>query len=195
MRSTLFFLSLLLCVATDTQVQSYKLDFTLSKKQFADTIGIRYEREKVLVPVVIGGRSYSFLLDTGASHAVVFDDSDIQGCEDMGPIESIDANGRRAMVQVVKLPPIGLGDLTLTGCRATRLPRAPWNRGIDGILGFDLVNKGLQMKIDVRKGILVLTDLKPLPSTGSPSARLVITRTIRTSPTRRALSLSEMNAT
>ena len=160
MRSTLFCLCLLLCVATGAQIQSYELDFTLSKKQFVDTVPIRYDKEKVLVPVVIGGREYSFLLDTGASHAVVFDDSDIQGCEDMGPIESIDANGRRAMVQVVKLPPIGLGDLTLTGCRATIQPRMVKNSGIDGIIGFDLVNKGLQMKIDIRQGILVLTDLK-----------------------------------
>lgn len=160
MRSTLFFLSLLLCVATDAQVQSYKLDFTLSKKQFADTIGIRYEREKVLVPVVLGGQRYSFLLDTGASQTAIFEDSNIRGCEEIGTIESFDATGRRSMVPEVKLPPMRLGGLTLTGCRATRLPRASWNRGIDGILGFDLVNKGLQMKIDVRKGILVLTDLK-----------------------------------
>lgn len=138
----------------------YNLNFTLSKKNFADTIAISQERDRVLVPVSIGGRCYQFLLDTGATQAVVYEDAMITGCETIGEIASYDANNRKTTVQMVTLPPLTIGTLTLTGCQATVQKRVEGNRHFDGIIGFDIVNKGLQMKIDIRKKSLILTDRK-----------------------------------
>ena len=58
LRTVVCCVSLLLCVETSAQLQSYKLDFTLSKKKFADTIRIKYENGQVLVPVDIDGKRY-----------------------------------------------------------------------------------------------------------------------------------------
>ncbi len=158
-----FALAAIIAVCTACQAQQkgmYRLDFELSKHDFADTIQIEYTRDRVFVPVIVNGEQRRFLLDTGAGHAVVYDDSPIEGCMPAGTIASHDAIGRRHNVELVRLPPLTLGTLTLTGCQATLQHRPVKNSRIDGILGFDLVCKGLQMKIDTQKGILILTDRK-----------------------------------
>ncbi len=156
-------LSAIIAVCTACQAQQtgrYRLDFELSKHDFADTIQIEYHHDRVFVPVIINGEQRRFLLDTGAGHAVVYDDNPIEGCLPAGTIASHDAIGRRDTVELVKLPPLTLGTLTLTGCQATIQHRPVKHSSIDGIIGFDLVCKGLQMKIDTRRGILILTDRK-----------------------------------
>ena len=155
---------LLLPLAMLGQRARYSLDFTLSKKNFADTIAIVLEPNgsRVLLPVSIGGSSHLFLLDTGASHAVVYEDAMIAGCEPVGTIDSYDANERVSRVPTVKLPPLTIGSLTLTGCQATVQRRRVRHGDIDGIIGFDLVRKGLQMKIDVENRRLILSDRKKI---------------------------------
>lgn len=136
----------------------YSLDFSLSKTDFADTIAIEYQNAQVYVPVTINGQPYRFLLDTGSGHAVVYDDRRFENSEPAGTIATRDAIGHRDTVEMLSLPPLTLGSLTLTGCRATVQHRAVKRPGVDGILGFDLVCKGMQMKIDTREKILILTD-------------------------------------
>ena len=136
-----FFALLLLCsLAVQAQKVLYSLDFKLSKKDFVDTIPMTQERERVLVPVSLGGHSCQFLLDTGASHAVIYDDAMIEGCEPIGEIDSYDANNHKAAVPMVMMPPLTIGSLTLTGCHATVQKRRINDRPIDGIIGFDLVS-------------------------------------------------------
>ena len=153
-------LILLLCASASAQLQTYSLDFELSKTKFADTIKVMFEDGRLLVPVSIGGRRYNFMLDTGASHAVVYDDAMIKGCVPLGIIPSNDSNKQRDTVQMVRLPALRIGSLSLRNCRATVQHRRIKEANVDGILGFDLVNKGLLMKIDVRRGHMILTDLK-----------------------------------
>ena len=150
----------LLCIETDAQLARYSHDFTLSTKDFADTITIEWERGQVLLPVEIGGRHYRFLFDTGAAQAVVYADSPIAGCRPAGFIRSQDATGATDTVQMVMLPPMTLGRLTFTGCQATIHRRPVRGRNIDGIIGFNIINRGLSAKIDVRNRQLILTDRK-----------------------------------
>lgn len=147
-----------LCIHCGAQTGGYRLDFKLSKRNFADTIAIEYERHQVFVPVSMGGRTYRFLLDTGSGQAVVYHDTPIDGCRPSGTILSHDAIGRTNLVPMVELPPLTLGTLTINGCQATVQQRAIRRKGIDGILGFDLVCSGLLMKIDVRNRRLIVTD-------------------------------------
>ncbi len=139
---------------------SYSLDFKLSKKDFADSITIEYKNHLVYVPVKIGGQTYRFLFDTGASHAVVYDDMVFQGCSQVGSIASYDAVGKKDMVKILSMPPMTIGTLTLTGCQATLQHRPVKRPGVDGILGFDLVCKGLSVKIDTRQNLMIITDRK-----------------------------------
>ena len=156
------FLSLLLlCQSVLAQGSgAYSLRFKLSKRHFADSIAIEYDDGRVFVPVRVGGTVRRFLPGTGAAQAIVYDDTDLARSPRLGTISSIDALGTQASVPVVALPPLTLGQLTLTGLHATVHQRPPMRQKIDGIVGFDLVCKGLLMKIDTRQRLLVLTDRK-----------------------------------
>lgn len=152
-------LLLMLCrLPLTAQMQRYSLDFSLSQKDFADTIGIDFERQQVIVPVSIGDKTLHFLLDTGASQATVYDDVELADAKRLGFIESHDAVAASSVVPIVQLPPLTIGRTTFTGMQAIVQHRVVKRRDIDGIVGFDLVCKGLNMKIDVRRRQLILSD-------------------------------------
>ena len=137
----------------------YKVDFHVAASDFADSIAIEWTNHQVYVPVTIEGRTLRFLLDTGASQTVVFQGTPWAAGRQVGGIISHDATGRTDTVPMVVLPPVQLGSLLITGMRATVQPRFLPST-VDGILGFDLVNGGLSMKIDVPERQLILTDRK-----------------------------------
>jgi hypothetical protein len=151
-------LALCLCLSASAQKSLYNLKFTLSEKNFVDTIAVEWTDRHLFVPVEIGGKTYRFLFDSGASQTSLYDDTPfLADCETVGFTVSHDAVAHRDTVQKVQLPPMTLGQLTLTGCQATVVHRAV-RRNYDGIIGFDIVNKGLAMKIDVQAGHIILTD-------------------------------------
>lgn len=153
-----------LCIAILTACaqpkSGYSLKFDVSQHDFADTIAIEVVEGRVVVPVRIGAELRRFLLDTGAAQAVVYADTPVEGSVSAGSIVSHDAVGHRHEVPLVVLPPLTIGQTTFTGCRATIQQRPRVRSSFDGIIGFDLVCKGLQMKIDVAARCLVLTDRK-----------------------------------
>lgn len=157
-------LSLLLLFWSWAGVQAqpvgYSLKFKVSERNFADSIDIEFDGKRVFVPVIIDGVQRRFLLDTGAAQAVIYDDSDLAVCPQLGTIRSIDALGTESAVPVVALPPVTLGHITFTGLHATVHERPPMQQKIDGIVGFDIIRKGLMMKIDTRQHQLILTDRK-----------------------------------
>lgn len=140
------------------QIKRYDTDFTVSAKVFSCTLPIEVERHQVYLPVEIGGRTYRFKLDTGASQGTIYDDVPIKGLRELGYINSTDATGHSQQVKTVLLPPFGLGPITISGYKVQRMHRNVVRKGEDGIIGFALFNKGLAAKIDTREGVLRLTD-------------------------------------
>ena len=134
---------------------------------FADTIPIEFEKHRILLPIKIDGKKYRFLFDTGCTQGVVFDPSPLWGrqgegsrLKEVGRVVSFDVNNRRDTVRVVQLPQFRLGHLDIDGYLCTVTRSGPITRGYDGIIGFDLINKGLVCKIDVDNKRLILTDHK-----------------------------------
>lgn len=142
------------------QMGRYSLKIGVSQHDFADTIEVSYEQRQLIVPVTVGGQERRFLLDTGSAQCVVYADSPIEGTTPDGNIISFDAMGRRDTVPMVLLPPLTLGHTTFTGVQATMHRRPVGGRDYDGILGFNIVCCGLQMKIDARKEQLIISDRK-----------------------------------
>ena len=142
------------------QLARYSLDFTLSESDFVDSIDIEWNHGQLFVPVVIGDSTYRFLFDTGAGQAVIYDDTPIPNCQPAGFIRSFDAVGRCDTVPMVVLPSLTLGKITFTGLQATVQHRRVKRRNIDGILGFDIIAKGLNVKIDVKNRQMILSDRK-----------------------------------
>lgn len=149
-----------LCLGVQAQLARYSVAKSISHKHFVDSIDIEWENRQVYLPVEIGGKTYRFLFDTGSAQAVIFADRPIPGCVAAGQILSHDAVGASDTVKMLTLPPIKIGRNTFVGCQATLQQRAVNGRNIDGIIGFDVVNRGLNAKIDVRQCRLILTDQK-----------------------------------
>ncbi|MBP5424623.1 MAG: aspartyl protease [Prevotella sp.] len=170
---------LLLSTVAGAQEYYYNLKFRLSPKNFADTVDIEVDDGRIYLPVIIGGQPHRFLLDTGASMGAVFTDSPILAPpansapssasapsvgsaaavpQPVGTITSHDATGQARSTEVLRLPDLQIGRLTITGYHANRLHRLSKDNSCEGIIGFDIFNKGLLAKIDTRNRRLILTD-------------------------------------
>ena len=150
--------AMLLCHTVVAQQYRYATDFTLSDRNFADTIYIEVEQERIVIPVDIDGRRYRFLFDTGASMGAVYAGSEVPYDGELGYIRSDDANGRSRRMRVLRLPPLRIGSLEITDYPATVIDNRLLRGGLDGIIGFDIVSKGLLCKIDLQNRRLILTD-------------------------------------
>ncbi len=164
---------MLLGTAVGAQEYYYNLKFRLSPKNFADTVTIEVADGRIYLPVIINGQPHRFLLDTGASMGAIFTDSPLLAPssasapsvgyaaavpQPVGTITSHDATGQARSTEVLRLPPLQIGRLTITGYHANRLSRLSKDSTCEGIIGFDIFNKGLLAKIDTRNRRLILTD-------------------------------------
>ncbi len=74
------------------QMHRYNPNFTLSEKNFCDTIPVTLDDGQLFVDVKMGGVSRRFLLDTGSSQGMVYENAVIDGCMELGNMISHDAN-------------------------------------------------------------------------------------------------------
>jgi len=142
------------------QMYGYKTNFTVSERDFCDTIPIEFENNQVYIRAQMNGKPFRFNLDTGSSQGMVYSGAGIGYWRELGNIVSRDANHRLDTVKVIALPEFSLGRLTINGYVATVMPRSAVKHDFDAILGFDLFNKGLSAKIDTRQKIMIITDRK-----------------------------------
>lgn len=151
----------LLCVtvgmAAGAQMHRYKTDFTLSAKNFVDTIPIEFDDNQLYVRVRVGGVERRFAIDTGSSQGILYRGGSVDYGRVLGNVVSHDANARRDTIKAVTFPTFIIGRLTIRGYTGSLL-RKPVRQHCDGVIGFDLFNKGLQAKIDVRNLHMILTD-------------------------------------
>jgi predicted aspartyl protease len=104
-----------------------------------DTIPIDLNEGHLYAPVTIGGKHYTFLLDTGAQDILI----DKHVAQDLGltPIGALEASGatRTGGLQLVKLDEIDVGSGRLTNIIADTIDLNASTSGvfhIDGILGY-----------------------------------------------------------
>lgn len=147
----------------DDGIHRYNTNFTVSAINFVDTIPILIMGNQVFIPVYIEGKRHLFNLDTGSSQGIAYVGSGISYSQPLGTINSKDANGRIDTIEVVKFPEISLGStqgIKIRNYVGSLLNRPKRHYIYDGIIGFDLFNKGLQAKIDVKRKRLIITDIK-----------------------------------
>ena len=152
--------SLFLPATGTAQMHRYNPNFTLSEKNFCDTIPIEMVDGQLFLDVEMNGKTRRFLLDTGSSQGMIYQGTELEGCVELGNMISHDANNHADTVKVVSLPPFRMGNLQIGHYVATVLPRPAVRPKHDAIIGFDLFNRGLYAKIDTQKGVLILTDRK-----------------------------------
>ena len=151
-------LTTMLACTSFAQNYSYKPRFTVSERNFADTIPIEWENDQIYIKATCQDGEYRFCLDTGSSQGIVYADSHLPYTRKLGKILSHDANGATSKIDVVEYPDFRIGHLTIHGYAGSLIDSHIGHDGYDAVVGFDLANKGFAMKIDTEKGHLILTD-------------------------------------
>ncbi len=137
--------------------------FTFSKKDFVDTVKIKIVDGGIVIPTEIEGREYNMHFDTGCTQGVWMSAPE----EWMTPIKKDDftvrdANEQAQTMKLYRSAPIKMGGLAIEGyVVGINEIMNNYQCGVyDGIIGFDIVKKGLSMKIDTKDSVLVITDRK-----------------------------------
>ena len=146
------------CDSCHAQQHYYNLKFTLSAKNFVDSIPIEFTGQQIYLYGQVNGRSYRFCLDTGSSQGIVYSRSSFPYGKILGEIKSHDANGKVSTVKVAQYPDFTIGHLTIRGYSGSVINSSVIPQSFDAIIGFDLFNKGLCAKIDTKAQLLILTD-------------------------------------
>ncbi len=140
------------------QMYRYNLNFELSARHFVDTIPIEFEDNQIYITALVDGEPYRFNLDTGSSQGIAYSNGRMPYGRSLGKVQSRDANGHIDTIHAVSFPTFTIGRLTIRGYSGSLLRHHTTQSKYDAIIGFDLFNKGLNAKIDVRNGYLILTD-------------------------------------
>jgi predicted aspartyl protease len=103
------------------------------------TIRLTMREGHLFAPVTIGGRSYTFLVDSGAQNILI--DSRVARELGLGSVGALEASGAQRVggLQVARLDAIGVGDGVLRDLVVTTLDLGRSTGGvfpIDGILGY-----------------------------------------------------------
>ena len=150
---------------------------SFSKRDFVDTIKIKVIDGAVVVPVEIEGRIRHFLFDTGSPLGLWQGPKDV--CMRQLMADSLlfgDSNKNRRHKTIYQIPTMKMGNLKIEnypmivedGMKDYLCGR------FDGVLGFNMVSKGLSFKLDTKDSLLIVTDRKQFFSEeekGQPCAK------------------------
>lgn len=154
-----------------------------SKRDFADTIKIKVMDGAVVVPVEIEGRTQNLLFDTGSPLGLWIgqkEDWMRQMTADSLTIGDINQEFRKQTIY--QIPTMRLGSLLIENYPMiveSAVGMVACNR-FDGVLGFNLVGKGLSFKLDTKDSLLIVTDRKKFfaeEEKGRPTAKYRMKRT------------------
>ena len=150
---------------------------SFSKRDFVDTIKIKVIDGAVVVPVEIEGRIRHFLFDTGSPLGLWQGQKETWMRQLMA--DSLlfgDSNKNRRHKTIYQIPTMKMGNLKIEnypmivedGMKDYLCGR------FDGVLGFNMVSKGLSFKLDTKDSLLIVTDRKQFFSEeekGQPCAK------------------------
>lgn len=164
-RFVISFLCFVCMTATYGRDYHYNTKFSINKKNFVDTIDIEWHRNQIYIKGFVGDKPCRINFDTGSSMGMISENFLNDEYRHIGTLSSRDANGKVSPVRVVMLPDVRIGSLVLSHYPATIRPKQPINvvygnigANYDLLLGFDLINKGLIVKIDTKAGKMIITD-------------------------------------
>lgn len=93
----------------------------ITRKNFVDTIPIRFEGHRILLDVRIGNKTATFLFDTGCSNTILFDAQE-PGIVPDGWGEALDSNGNLGKVSFCKIPEMQIGNTVIRRASAAIAP-------------------------------------------------------------------------
>ena len=133
-------------------------------KNYYSEIQYEFVKGKIIIPVIIKGKTYQFLLDTGAPNLI---SSDLKNTLDKTKLKSIsvkDANNNRRRMDLVTLPILSIGNIEFK--EQTALVYELESNllfdcfKIDGIIGSNLFRKSILKILSKEKKIIITNSIK-----------------------------------
>ncbi|MGV9004374.1 retropepsin-like aspartic protease [Flavobacterium sp.] len=142
-------------------------------KKYFEEISVELVHQKIIVPVIINGKTYQFLLDTGAPNIIskkVFDELNLQQA---GTVKTSDANNLKQIIKATEIPSMQIGNLVFENQVALVYDLDNHNVlscfGIDGFIGSNLLRNSV-IKISKKdKKIIISNDVKKLNPQKKPT--------------------------
>ncbi len=143
-------------------------DFNLNKgeiqiKDYYSEITFEYVKNKIIVPVEIEGKSYRFILDTGAPNIISKELFLTIKNDSLTTIPIRDINQKEEDLMVVSIPKLILGDVTFNNS-ASLVYDLKRNKiidcfQIDGFIGSNMLRNSI-VQIQLKNKLLTITDNK-----------------------------------
>ena len=132
------------------------------KKHFYTEINYTEVQGKIIIPAIIEGNTYHFLLDTGAPNLISFDLYKKIKSKSIKTITIKDANNKRMKMQIVAMPFITIGDITfkntptIVNHKSTNFIFDCFE--VDGIIGSNLLRNTIIQFLPKTKTIKISSD-------------------------------------
>ncbi|MCF6223923.1 MAG: retroviral-like aspartic protease family protein [Flavobacteriaceae bacterium] len=132
------------------------------KKHFYTEINYTEIQGKIIIPAIIEGNTYHFLLDTGAPNLISFDLYKKIKSKSIKTITVKDANNKKMKMQIVSMPLIKIGDVTFKNT-PTIVNHSSTNFifdcfEVDGIIGSNLLRNSIIQFLPKIKTIKISSD-------------------------------------
>ena len=164
-------------IVAQDMIKTATAPISFSKKDFADTIKIKVIDGAVVVPVEIEGQIRHFLFDTGSPLGLWQGHKEAWMRQFTTDSLTFDDINKRSRNQIIyQFPTIKMGNLQIENYPMIvedAMSEFTCNR-FDGIIGFNLVGKGLSFKLDTKDSLLIVTDRKKFfaeEEKGQPTAK------------------------
>ena len=169
-------------VLAQNLIKSATAPVSFSKRDFVDTIKIKVIDGAVIVPVEIEGQTRNLLFDTGSPLGLWHGQKETwmkQVTADSLTFGDINKKSRNQIIY--QFPTIKMGNLQIDNYPMIvedAMSEFICNR-FDGVIGFNLVGKGLSFKLDTKDSLLIVTDRKKFfaeEEKGQPTAKYKMKR-------------------
>ncbi len=169
-------------IVAQDMIKTATAPISFSKKDFADTIKIKVIDGAVVVPVEIEGQTRNLLFDTGSPLGLWQGQKEAwmrQFTTDSLTFGDINKRSRNQIIY--QFPTIKMGNLQIENYPMiveNAMSEFTCNR-FDGVIGFNLVGKGLSFKLDTKDSLLIVTDRKKFfaeEEKGRPTAKYKMKR-------------------
>lgn len=154
------FTALFLAACSGSKVISISKQSTLVERDFLEVLPFRYEDKHIFVDIIINGKSYNFLFDTGWEISSI--SAEVAKAINFNPKVKYSISGSsiaKHKTQFGTIAELNLGNLTFrnSGAGIEDLSFIECSRKVDGILGINLISKA-NLQIDYENQLLKFAD-------------------------------------
>lgn len=151
---------LLLSIICNSQKITLNQGITKEQNYYSE-IPFEYVNSKIIIPVTIEGKTYRFMLDTGAPNCITLKLKNSLSAKVIQQLPITDANNTKSVMDVVALPELTIGGITFQNSIAlayTDEKNIIFDCfEIDGFIGSNLLRNSI-LQIDTNNKVIRITD-------------------------------------